>query len=95
MHRAAHARGEQFLDRIPIVSAVLQVVRGVACPHGPGAAKSTLRVTRAKPGRPLPSGMTRARGLTQWGVGISAAVVLAACGGGGEDDGEPVGTRSS
>lgn len=41
--------------------------------------------------------MTRARVLTQWGIGISAAVVLAACGGGGEDDGdaEPVGTRSS
>jgi hypothetical protein len=32
--------------------------------------------------------MTRARTLTQWGIGISAAVVLTACGGGGEDDPE-------
>ncbi|WP_374455336.1 hypothetical protein [Nocardioides sp.] len=30
--------------------------------------------------------MTRARTLTLWGMGISATVVLAACGGGGEDD---------
>ena len=30
--------------------------------------------------------MTRARTLTLWGTGISAAVVLTACGGGGEDE---------
>lgn len=32
--------------------------------------------------------MTRARTLVQWGIGISATVVLAACGGGGEDGGD-------
>ncbi|CUR59871.1 hypothetical protein NOCA1190143 [metagenome] len=94
LHRAPHARGEQFPDRIPIVSGVLQVVRGVAGPEPPqGYEFHPLGYSRETPGRSTVSddSGTDADAVGHW---KPAAVVLTACGGGGEDE-MPVGRRSS